>query len=60
MKYLISIIAILSISACTPTVKVETPSEPITINLNIDINHKVKVEIDQALDELISAEDDLF
>ena len=46
--------------ACTPTVKVDTPDEPITINLNVKIEHEVRVRIDKELDELFSEDSGLF
>ncbi len=33
--------------ACTPTVKVETPSEPITINLNIKLDADVRLKLEK-------------
>ena len=45
--------------ACTHKVAVET-KEPITINMNIKIDHEIKVKIDKALDEVISEDSDLF
>lgn len=35
------------LSACTPTVKVEAPKEPITINLNIKLDADVRVKLEQ-------------
>jgi len=45
---------------CTPTVKVEAPSEPITINLNVKIDHEIRVKVDKELDDLFSEESELF
>ena len=33
--------------ACSPTVKVEVPREPITINLNIKLDADVRVKLEQ-------------
>jgi len=33
--------------ACSPTVKVEPPREPITINLNIKLDADVRVKLEQ-------------
>ena len=46
--------------ACTPTVKVEAPSEPITINLNIKIDHEIHVKVDKELDNIFSQDSGLF
>lgn len=48
------------IMACTPTVKVEAPSEPITINLNIKIDHEIHVKVDKELDDIFSQDSGLF
>ncbi len=41
------------LQACTPTVKVEAPQEPITINLNIKLDAEVRVRLeDQAKDDI--------
>lgn len=42
------------IAACSPTVRIEAPTEPIEINLN------VRIRIDRELDELFDEEDDIF
>jgi hypothetical protein len=52
--------AAILVTSCTPTIKVETPSEPITINLNVKIEHEIRVKVDKELDELFKTEDDLF
>ena len=61
MTKIISISALLlAVAACTPSVKLEAPEKPITINLNVKIDHEIRVKVDQDLDELISKESDLF
>lgn len=42
--------------SCTPTVKVEAPDKPIVVNLNV----KVKHEIQKELDSTIQKNDDIF
>lgn len=46
--------------ACNPTVRVEAPSEPIEINLNVRIEQEIRIKIDRELDELFEEEDDIF
>lgn len=48
--------AVLFTTACTPTVQVAA-SEPITINLNVKIEHEIRVKVDKELDNLFSDED---
>lgn len=45
---------------CSPTVKMEAPDKPIVINLNINIEHEVRIKIDKDLDDLIKDEEGLF
>lgn len=40
--------------ACTPTVQVAAPQEPITVNLNVKIQHEIYVKVDKDVDELFS------
>ena len=47
-------------AACTPKVQVEAPKEPITINMNIKIEHEIRVKVDKDLDQLIDKNDELF
>jgi len=46
--------------ACTPTVQVEAPSEPITINLNVKIEHEIRVKVDKELDDIFAQDSGLF
>lgn len=39
--------------ACTPTVRVAA-DEPITINMNINIQHDIRVRVERDLDDLFS------
>jgi len=48
------------LASCTPTVKVEAPSEPITINLNVKIDHEIRVKVDKDLENIFSDDSDLF
>ncbi|MFB9885583.1 YnbE family lipoprotein [Balneatrix alpica] len=50
----------LVLSGCAPTVKVETPDKPITINLNVKIEHEVLVKLDKQIDTLLNEHSDLF
>ncbi len=61
MKYILmpSLLSLL-VLGCTPTVKVETPNEPITINLNVKIDHEVVLKVDQELDDVFEENSDIF
>ena len=48
------------LSSCSPTVKVEPPDEPITINLNVKIEHEIRVKVDKELEDVFSEDSGLF
>lgn len=54
------LVAALVLAACSPTVKVAMPSEPININLNVKIQHEIYIKVDKQLDELFSDSSGLF
>lgn len=47
-------------AACTPTVAVQAPSEPITVNLNVKIEHEIRVRVDKELDDLFEDKEGIF
>tara|TARA_R110001592_G_scaffold3525_27_gene20157 strand:+ start:17507 stop:17692 length:186 start_codon:yes stop_codon:yes gene_type:complete len=55
-----SVLALCFIAGCTPTVEVKAPDKPIEINLNVNIEHRVKVEIDRDVQQAISQNKDIF
>ncbi len=59
-KFALSILALPLVAACTPTVKVEAPDKPIEINMNVNIEHRVKVEIDRDVQTAIKNNKDIF
>ena len=48
------------IVACQPTIKVEAPPEPITINLNIKLDAEVRLKIEEQAQEDIQSNPDIF
>lgn len=51
---------LVAIGACTPRVEVMAPDKPITINLNVKIDHEIRVKVDKDLDEVLSDDSGLF
>lgn len=45
---------------CTPTVAVAPPDGPIELNINVKIEHEIKVQVDKELDDLFTEDSDLF
>ncbi|MDH3379140.1 MAG: YnbE family lipoprotein [Gammaproteobacteria bacterium] len=59
--YFASVAAVLVLmTACTPTVRVEAPKEPITINLNIKLDADVRVKLQEEARKDIEANPDVF
>ena len=48
------------LAACTPTVQVAAPTEPITINLNVRIEHEIRVQVEKDLTNIFSPDSGLF
>ena len=46
--------------ACSPTVKVQAPKEPITINLNIKLDADVRVRLEEVARKDIAENPDIF
>lgn len=55
-----AIALVILLSGCRHTIKVEAPSEPITINLNIKIEHEIRIKVDKELEDLFTEESDIF
>ncbi len=51
---------IVALAACSPKIQVEAPKEPITINLNVKIEHEIRVQVDDDLENLFDDEEDIF
>ena len=50
----------LTIPGCTPRVEVAAPDKPITINLNVKIDHEIRVKVDKELDQVLTHNSGLF
>ena len=58
-KILAIVLAIFIMSGCTHKIEVSA-KEPITSNLNLKIDHEIKVKVDKELDDIFSDESDIF
>ncbi len=52
--------ALTVLAACEPTVRIEAPKEPITINLNVKIDAEIRVRLEEQAAEDIKNAPDLF
>lgn len=46
--------------ACSPTVRVEAPREPITINLNVKLDADVRVKLEEQAQNDVAKNPDIF
>jgi hypothetical protein len=53
--FLVAIVALPLLAACEPTVRVEAPKEPITINLNIKLDADVRLRVEEKAKEDVSS-----
>ena len=54
------LLAALLLAGCQPTVKVEAPDKPITINLNVKLDAEVRVKLEEKAEEDIQENPDIF
>jgi len=61
MKPILFIFVMLAFAAgCNPTVKVEAPDKPIEINLNVKIEHEIRIQVDKELAGLFDEDSEVF
>ena len=48
------------LTACQPRIAVEAPKDPIVINLNVKIEHEVRVKVDRELEDVFEQNPELF
>ena len=49
-----------TLAGCEPTIKIEVPKEPITINLNIKLDADIRVRVEDKAKEDIAANPNVF
>lgn len=60
MKILLLLIAFAGLTACSPTIEVAAPKEPIESNLNVKIEHEIRIQVDKELEGLFDEDSGLF
>jgi hypothetical protein len=60
IRYALILFPAIALAACEPTVRVEAPKEPITINLNVKIDAEVRVKLEEQATEDIRNAPELF
>ena len=59
-RLVVALAALTLAGACQPTVKIEPPEKPIVINLNIKIEHEIRIKVEKSVEDLLRTEEGLF
>lgn len=51
---------VLLLGGCIPRIEVAAPKEPITINMNVKIEHEIRIKVDKDVEALLKNESGLF
>ncbi|WAT03022.1 YnbE family lipoprotein [Rouxiella chamberiensis] len=50
----------LLLEGCVPRIEIATPTAPITINMNVKIEHEIHIKVDKDVENLLKNNSDLF
>ncbi|KKY88426.1 MULTISPECIES: YnbE family lipoprotein [Leclercia] len=53
-------VVVMLLTGCTPRIEVAAPKEPITINMNVKIEHEIHIKVDKDVEALLKSRSDLF
>ena len=56
----VAAVVALMLTGCTPRIEVAAPKEPITINMNVKIEHEIHIKVDKDVETLLKSRSDLF
>ena len=57
---MLAVAATALLSGCVPRIEVAAPKEPITINMNVKIEHEIRIKADKDVEDLLKSRSDLF
>jgi len=52
--------ALLATAGCSPTVRMEAPEKPIEINMNVKIEHEIRVRVEKDIEQMLEENEQLF
>ena len=53
-------LAVVMLNGCVPRIELSAPKEPITINMNVKIEHEIHIKVDKDVENLLKNQSDLF
>jgi hypothetical protein len=59
-RVIILLVLFASLVGCSPTVQLAAPKEPIEINLNVKIQHEIRIQVDKELEDMFDKNSDVF
>ena len=60
MKLLTPVLMTMLLAGCTPRIEIAASKAPITINMNVKIEHEIHIKVDKDVEELLKSRSDLF
>ncbi|AKL43806.1 YnbE family lipoprotein [Serratia marcescens] len=57
---LAAVLCVSLLSGCVPRIEVATPKDPITINMNVKIEHEIHIKVDKDVENLLKTQSGLF
>jgi hypothetical protein len=60
LSIILVFLATVVLLSCTPRVEVAVPEKPITINLNVKIDHEIRVKVEKDLENVFTDQSGLF
>ncbi|PKB86149.1 hypothetical protein A8A01_32595 [Ewingella americana] len=53
-------LSVVMLNGCVPRIELSAPKEPITINMNVKIEHEIHIKVDKDVENLLKNQSDLF
>jgi len=57
---LLALASVLVTVACSPSVKMQAPDRPIEINMNVKIEHEIRLKVERDIEQMLEENEDLF
>ncbi len=57
---LAAVLSVCGLAGCVPRNEVATPKDPITINMNVKIEHEIHIKVDKDVENMLKNRSDLF
>jgi len=54
------LMAVFWLAGCSPTVTMQAPDKPIEINMNVKIEHEIRVRVEKDIEQMLEENQELF